>query len=358
MSAISLQELRVVRGEKVVLHVDALEVVDGELLVVLGPSGAGKSTLLRAIAGLDPIETGSVLIGGDDMAGISTRLRGVAMVFQDQALYPTLNVRDNIAFPLKIRKTHAAEVDSRVEAEARVLEIAHLLERKPGELGSGHQQLVQAARALVRVPAVFLMDEPFSRLDAKLRTQMRHEFRLLQQGYAVTTVFVTNDQQEAILMADRIAVLRDGMIQQVAAPMELYHQPAGRFVAGFIGAMGIVVGQLSADQPGYWLSFGDFRIRAWTPALASHRAGPVDVGVRPEDVCMDSAGVAVNVGDGYFVGSYGMAKVEISPRQWVEMRTPGPPPTSGTRVRIRLRRLHIFDPRTGKVVGQVEDGAG
>ncbi len=358
MSAISLEDVRVVRDGNTILDIDYLEIPDGEFLVALGPSGAGKSTLLRAIAGLDTIQGGSIRFGGVDMSDVVTAERGVAMVFQDQALYPFLDVRGNVGFPLKLRKTPPQEVASRVEAEARVLEIAHLLARKPAELGAGHQQLVQAARALVRVPEVFLMDEPLARLDAHLRVQMRQEFRLLQQGYGVTTVFVTNDQQEAMVMADRIVVLRQGAIQQIAPPMDLYRWPQTKFVAGFIGSMGFVPATVSSEGTGFFVSMGEFRLRAWTPSLASAVAGEVEVGIRPEDVVADAGGVSVRCGRGYFAGSHGIVDIEIAPGHTVEMRTDGAAPPPGTSIRIRLRRLHIFDPRTGLVLGRIEDCAG
>lgn len=358
MSAISLDNVRVVRDGKVILDIDYLEVRDGELLVALGPSGAGKSTLLRAIAGLDSIQGGTIRFDGVDVGDVDTPHRGVAMVFQDQALYPFLNVRGNVGFPLKLRKTPVEEIASRVEAEARVLEIAHLLERKPGTLGAGHQQLVQAARALVRVPDVFLMDEPLARLDAHLRVQMRQEFRLLQQGYGVTTIFVTNDQQEAMVMADRIVVLREGVISQIGPPLELYRSPENKFVAGFVGSMGFVPAQLSSDRPGFWVTMGDFRLRAWTPNLSTASSDEVDIGVRPEDIDVDPSGVAVRVVGGYFAGSHGIAEIELAPGHAVEMRTESVPPPAGSVVHIRLRRLHIFDPRSGLVLGHIEDSAG
>ncbi|MCP3994980.1 MAG: ABC transporter ATP-binding protein [bacterium] len=358
MAVVSLHDVKVIRGSSVVLDVERLEIADGELLVVLGPSGAGKSTLLRSIAGLEEIETGSIWFDGIDISRLETAERGVAMVFQDSALYPFLNVRGNVGFPLKLRRMPHDEIAARVEAEARVLEIEHLLERRPGELGAGHQQLVQAARALVRVPEVFLMDEPLARLDAHLRVQMRQEFRLLQQGYGVTTLFVTNDQDEAMVLADRVAVMNRGVICQVAGPTELYQRPASRFVGGFIGGMGFINARLVKDSPGHWVQFGGFRLRAWASALADVSSDEVELGVRPEDVIADPAGVEVIAGRGYFLGSHGLVQVEVAPGQWIEMRTPGPPPLPGETVRTRLRRLHIFDPRTGRALGRIEDGAG
>jgi ABC-type sugar transport system ATPase subunit len=360
MSSISLDNVRIVQGGVLTLAVDHLEIADGELLVVLGPSGSGKTTLLRAIAGLTDVTSGHVCFDGVDFTDVNTSNRGVAMVFQENALLPFKDARGNVAFPLEVRHIHAAEIDRRVDAEARVLAIEHLLDKRPNQLGAGHQQLVQAARALVRVPQVFLMDEPLARLDAHLRVQVRQEFRLLQQGYGVTTVFVTNDQDEAMVMADRVAVLKEGRLQQVAPPLDLYRWPESKFVAQFVGSppMEFVPGQVVADAPGYWLTFGDFRLRAWTPALGQAPQGRVEVGVRPEDVIAATPGTAARVGKGYYLGSHGYAKVELAPGRYVQMRTEGVPPAPGESIQIRLRRLHIFNPDTGLVLGRVEDGAG
>ncbi len=203
------------------------------------------------------------------------------------------------------------------------------------------------------------MDEPLARLDAHLRVQMRQEFRLLQQGYGVTTVFVTNDQDEALVMADRIAVLKDGRLQQVAAPLELYHRPISKCVAQFVGLppMGFVAGKVIADRPGYWLTFGDFRLRVWAPQLGEAPGGDVEVGVRAEDVLLDPNGTEVLVGRGYYLGSHGFAQVQLSPGAFVAMRTDDVPPQEGSRVRVRLRHLHVFHPSTGSVLGRIEDGA-
>lgn len=356
MAVITLDSVKLVRGSSLILDIDYVEVADGELLVVLGPSGAGKSMLLRVIAGLEAPSSGTVLFDGVDMTDVETADRGVAMVFQHEALYPFLDVRDNVGFPLHVRKTPPAEVTARVEAEARVLEIEHLLAKRPRELSAGHQQLVQAARALVRVPRVFLMDEPLARLDAHLRVQMRQELRLLQQGYGVTTLFVTNDQDEAMAMADRIAVIDRGGISQIGPPLELYRRPGDRFVGGFVGAMAFWQARVVADGAGFWIRFGHFSLRAWAPTLAGRET--VDIGVRPEDVILDADGVEVTVVRGYFAGGHGVAGVELAPGATAEMRTEGPPPSIGTRVRVRLRRLHIFDTSTGLTVGTIEDGAG
>ncbi|MDJ0924131.1 MAG: ABC transporter ATP-binding protein [Acidimicrobiia bacterium] len=356
MATITLENVRVVRGGTLALAVDALEIADGELLAVVGPSGSGKSTLLRAIAGLDPLASGHVLFDGYDVTRLETAKRSVAMVFQDNVLLPFKDVRGNVAFPLEVRHTPRDEISQRVEAEARALEIEHLLERMPKQLGAGHQQLVQAARAMVRVPAVFLMDEPLARLDARLRLQMRQEFRLLQQGYGVTTAFVTNDQEEAMVMADRIAVLEEGWVRQVGLPLELYHHPASRFVAEFIGSppMGFVAGRIEVDKPGYWVSFGDFRLRAWLPALGEVSSARVDVGLRAEDVVVDERGVAVPVKRSYHLGSHGFTQVELAPGETVEMRTADFGPSAGSTVKVGLRRLHLFSQETGSALGLIE----
>lgn len=360
MSVITLENVRVVHNGVLALDIDYLEVPDGELLAVLGPSGSGKTTLLRAIAGLDPLNRGTVKFDGVDLSETPTAERGVAMVFQENALFPNRDIRGNVSFPLEVRHTHATEIKRRVEAEARVLEIEHLLSRMPGQLGAGHQQLAQAARALVRVPQVFLMDEPMARLDAHLRVQMRHEFRLLQQGYGVTTLLVTNDQVEAMAMADRIMVLRDGRPVEYGAPLDLYHRPQSRFVAEFIGSppMGFLPARVTADPPGFWIEFGDFHIRAWAPSLASAPDGRAEIGIRPEDIVVDADGGQVRTGKTYFDGQFGYVEVEVASGHWLAMRTDEPPQLQSKVVKVRLRRLHVFHPDTGAVLGLVEDGAG
>ncbi len=360
MSVITLEGVRVVHNGILALDIDYLEVADGELLAVLGPSGSGKTTLLRAIAGLDSLTGGSVRFDGADLTETPTAERSVAMVFQDNTLFPHRDIRGNVSFPLEVRHTESGEIKRRVEAEARVLEIEHLLERMPGQLGAGHQQLAQAARALVRVPQVFLMDEPMARLDAHLRVQMRHEFRLLQQGYGVTTLLVTNDQVEAMAMADRIMVLRDGRPVETGAPLDLYQHPESRFVAEFIGSppMRFFPARVTADPPGFWVEFGDFHIKAWAPSLAAAPDGRAEIGVRPEDIAAHEAGVEVRTGGAYFDGRYGYVEVEVAPGHLLEMRTDEPPQLESNVMKIRLRRLHVFHPDTGAVLGRVEDGAG
>ncbi len=213
-----------------------LDIADGEFMVLVGPSGSGKTTALRMLAGLESVSAGSVFIGDRMVNRMAPRERDIAMVFQDYALYPQMTVFDNLAFGLRRRKVPRDEIQRRVDEAAKVLDIRVLLERKPGQLSGGQAQRVALGRALVREPQVFLMDEPLSNLDAKLRTQTRGEIRRIQQEIGTTTVYVTHDQVEAMTMGDRIAVLNDGLLEQVGTPEELYERPANRFVGGFIGS--------------------------------------------------------------------------------------------------------------------------
>lgn len=213
-----------------------LEIADGEFLVLVGPSGCGKSTTLRALAGLEPVEEGRILIGGKDVTDLSPAQRDIAMVFQNYALYPHMTVEKNMAFPLQLAKLPKAEIAAKVREAAEILGLTELLGRKPKDLSGGQRQRVAMGRAIVRNPQVFLMDEPLSNLDAKLRVQTRAEIASLQRRLAVTTVYVTHDQVEAMTMGDRVAVLDAGVLQQVATPRELYEDPVNDFVAGFIGS--------------------------------------------------------------------------------------------------------------------------
>ncbi len=222
-------------GTEAVHDVD-LDIADGEFVILVGPSGCGKSTLLRMIVGLEDISSGELSIGGTVVNDLGPKDRDLAMVFQNYALYPHLSVRENMAFPLRIAKVPDAEVTRRVDEAARVLELTELLDRKPANMSGGQRQRVAMGRAIVRDPKAFLFDEPLSNLDAKLRVQMRTEIARVQKRYGTTTVYVTHDQTEAMTLGDRVAVLRKGIVQQVASPKELYTRPANLFVAGFIGS--------------------------------------------------------------------------------------------------------------------------
>ena len=214
----------------------ALKIDAGEFLILVGPSGCGKSTLMNCIAGLEPISSGAIEIGGRDMTQVSPKDRDIAMVFQSYALYPTMSVRDNIAFGLKMRKVPAAKIEEEVARVAKLLQIEPLLERKPSQLSGGQQQRVAMGRALARRPKIYLFDEPLSNLDAKLRVEMRTEIKLMHQRLKTTTVYVTHDQIEAMTLGDKVAVMKDGVIQQFGTPHEIYNNPANLFVASFIGS--------------------------------------------------------------------------------------------------------------------------
>ena len=266
MSRIALESItkRYQDGTTAVRSLD-LSIADGELMVLVGPSGCGKTTALRMVAGLEEITEGTILIDGQPVNDMEPRDRDIAMVFQSYALYPHLTVRDNMAFSLKYRKTPKQEIRRRVDEAARILELEELLGRKPRQLSGGQRQRVAMGRAIVRQPRAFLMDEPLSNLDAKLRVQMRAEIAKLQRSLGVTTIYVTHDQTEAMTLGSRVAVLRHGVLQQVAAPQELYQRPANLFVAGFIGspAMNLIEATLErgAGNPGGRPGTGD-RARA------------------------------------------------------------------------------------------------
>ncbi|TBU89015.1 ABC transporter ATP-binding protein [Phytopseudomonas dryadis] len=213
-----------------------LKIDSGEFLILVGPSGCGKSTLMNCIAGLETISGGAILVDGADISGMSPKDRDIAMVFQSYALYPTMSVRDNIAFGLKMRKMTPAAIDEEVARVAKLLQIEHLLRRKPGQLSGGQQQRVAMGRALARRPKIYLFDEPLSNLDAKLRVEMRTEIKLMHQRLRTTTVYVTHDQIEAMTLGDKVAVMKDGVIQQFGTPKQIYNDPANLFVASFIGS--------------------------------------------------------------------------------------------------------------------------
>lgn len=213
-----------------------LSIKDGEFLILVGPSGCGKSTLMNCIAGLESITGGAIMIGDQDVSGMSPKDRDIAMVFQSYALYPTMSVRENIEFGLKIRKMAQLAIDEEVARVAKLLQIEHLLNRKPGQLSGGQQQRVAMGRALARRPKIYLFDEPLSNLDAKLRVEMRTEMKLMHQRLKTTTVYVTHDQIEAMTLGDKVAVMKDGIIQQFGTPKEIYNDPANLFVASFIGS--------------------------------------------------------------------------------------------------------------------------
>jgi multiple sugar transport system ATP-binding protein len=272
-------------GFEAVKHLD-LDVPDGELMILVGPSGCGKSTALRMVAGLEDISDGELKIGGQVVNDRAPKDRDIAMVFQNYALYPHMTVRENMGFALKLAKTPQAEIDQKVGEAARILDLEQHLERKPANLSGGQRQRVAMGRAIVRNPSVFLMDEPLSNLDAKLRVQMRTEISRIQQRLQTTTIYVTHDQTEAMTLGDRIAVMRAGVLQQVGPPSELYGHPNNLFVAGFIGSpsMNFLSGEINGDK--VHLPIGDVRIpdelrRRLESGPGGGRRGVI-AGLRPE----------------------------------------------------------------------------
>ncbi len=269
-----------------------LDVEDKEFLVLVGPSGCGKSTALRMVAGLEEISGGTLSIGERVVNDVEPKDRDIAMVFQNYALYPHMSVYDNIGFALKLARTPKAEADERIREAARILELEDHLDRKPGQLSGGQRQRVAMGRAIVRQPAAFLMDEPLSNLDAKLRVQMRAEIAKLQRDLGVTTIYVTHDQVEAMTMGDRVAVLKDGYLQQVDTPQNLYDRPTNVFVGAFIGSpsMNLYEGQLSTSNGDMYVTLGSQTIRlhpdtiAKRPGLRDYGDKTVIVGIRPEDM--------------------------------------------------------------------------
>src|SRR4028118_1923880 len=260
----------------------SLDIADGEFIILVGPSGCGKSTLLRMIVGLEDITSGDMVIGGERVNDKAPRDRDLAMVFQNYALYPHLTVYENIAFPLRLAKTHSEEeIDEKVRRASKTLELDEHLERKPGNLSGGQRQRVAMGRAIVRDAKAFLFDEPLSNLDAKLRGQMRTEISRLQKKLGITTVYVTHDQTEAMTLGDRVAVLRRGIMEQLASPRELYEAPANLFVAGFIGSppMNFLPATVEGDM--VELPFGKVRIPAEKAKMATGR-GLLIAGIRPE----------------------------------------------------------------------------
>jgi|SRR5689334_22810408 multiple sugar transport system ATP-binding protein len=281
-------------GTVAVDNVD-LEIADGELLVLVGPSGSGKTTVLRLTAGLEELTDGEIRIGDRVVNDLHPMDRDIAMVFQNYALYPHMTVRENIGFGLRLRHRPKAEIRERVDGAARKLALFELLSRKPGQLSGGQRQRVAMGRAIVRDPAAFLMDEPLSNLDAKLRVQMRAEIQRLQNELGTTTMYVTHDQVEAMTMGDRVAVMRDGRLIQVDTPQALYASPADLFVAGFIGspAMNFVRARLEGSNGSLVASFGSSRLelptRALPTAVAQRSGGEVIVGLRPEHLELASS---------------------------------------------------------------------
>jgi multiple sugar transport system ATP-binding protein len=292
VAEIELHQLTKVYGDgtRAVKELD-LQIPDGEFTVLVGPSGCGKTTALRMVAGLEPITSGEVRIGGRVVNNLPPKSRDVAMVFQNYALYPHMSAYKNMAFGLKLRKLPRAEIDRRVKDAARILGLSEVLGKRPRTLSGGQRQRVAMGRAIVREPQAFLMDEPLSNLDAKLRVEMRAEIARIQRDLEVTTIYVTHDQTEALTLGDRVAVMRDGVLQQLDVPQLLYDEPVNLFVAEFIGSppMNLVGADLVAANGGLEAKFGEHRLRVadvlleHRPALRTFEGTRVILGIRPED---------------------------------------------------------------------------
>ena len=274
-------------GTTLVVKDFSLDVQDGEFIVLVGPSGCGKSTTLRMVAGLEDVSGGTIKIGDRTVNDVPPKDRDIAMVFQSYALYPHMTVRENMGFSLKLRKRSKTEIEKKVRDAAKVLDIEHLLDRKPKQLSGGQRQRVAVGRAIVRDPACFLFDEPLSNLDAKLRVEMRAELKQLHQRLASTTLYVTHDQEEAMTLGDRVVVMKDGVMQQVGSALEIYHQPANRFVAGFLGSppMNFFEGTLVKQGDNLLFDEGSGRLPVanWaSEPLKEHVGEKIVLGVRPE----------------------------------------------------------------------------
>jgi multiple sugar transport system ATP-binding protein len=354
-------------GDVTVLKDLNIDINDGEFLVLVGPSGCGKSTALRCLAGLEEITDGNIWIGDRVVNDTPPKDRDIAMVFQSYALYPHMSVADNMAFGLKLRKVPKAEIDKRVKEAAEMLSIGHLLDRKPKALSGGQRQRVALGRAIVRDPAVFLMDEPLSNLDAKLRVQTRAEISKLHQRLKTTFIYVTHDQTEAMTMGSRIAVMRDGILQQLDTPQNLYDNPSNMFVAGFIGspAMNFFEAKLDRVNNGVGVVIGkDFMVpvpASKVDKIGSHVGKNVYFGIRPEDV-HDAAYVARGVDENArltaqvnlteAMGSEVFAYVENSGKEFIGRLDPRTTARTGHPLDIVLDmdKMHLFDRETEKAL--------
>jgi multiple sugar transport system ATP-binding protein len=335
-----------------------IDIADGEFLVLVGPSGCGKSTSLRMLAGLEEVNDGDIWIGDRNVTDLSPKDRDVAMVFQNYALYPHMSVADNMGFALKIAGVNKSEIAKRVADAAKILDLQEYLERKPKTLSGGQRQRVAMGRAIVRNPQVFLMDEPLSNLDAKLRVQTRTQIASLQRRLGVTMVYVTHDQIEAMTMGDRVAVLKDGILQQCATPRDMYDHPDNVFVAGFIGSPAMNLFDVPVVDGG--VKFGS-AVHSIDRDVLKDASKEVTLGIRPEDLAIaaEGEGLAVEVqvveelgADAYIYGTTTETAGEVKPIiARVDGRTP---PKKGSTVHLTPKKgehVHLFDPATGLRLG-------
>ena len=353
MATVSLKDVRKSYGSTEVIHGVSVDIADGEFIVIVGPSGCGKSTLLRMVAGLEAITAGTIEIAGRVVNDLEPRARDIAMVFQNYALYPHMSVFDNMAYGLKIAGIRGADLIARVEKTAAMLELTPYLARKPRELSGGQRQRVAKGRALVRRPAAFLLDEPLSNLDAKLRVQMRLQIKDLQRSVDTTTLYVTHDQVEAMTLADRLIVMNAGVPEQIAAPMAIYERPATVFVAGFIGspAMNIVPVTVTPDRAGVLLPGG---AAVPLPGLSLPASGSdVLFGIRPEHlVVADDGPIPLVVHALEVLGADAFAHAGLGAGEpGLVVRMPGTAavrPNEKITVTLDPAFAHLFDPATGR----------
>jgi multiple sugar transport system ATP-binding protein len=360
MAAVSLRSLRKSYGSTVVVKEISLEIEDSEFLVLLGPSGCGKSTVLRMIAGLEPITDGEICIAGKVVNRLDPRERDIAMVFQNYALYPHMKVRDNIGFCLENMGVSKSVTKQRVEDAARTVRMEDYLDRLPGQLSGGQRQRVAIGRAIVRKPKVFLMDEPLSNLDAKLRSEMRAELSRLHDLLRITTIYVTHDQVEAMTLADRIVVMNGGVVQQVGAPMEVYRRPHNRFVAGFIGTptMNFLELDVVDDGDGRRLRAEGVDVKLPEPMAARLDAFvglPITLGFRPQHVRAAAPGEALFEGPVEVVEPYGpetYATLRVGAASVSARLEPTDTPVKGKPFHLSadIGDLYFFDPETSSAI--------
>jgi len=348
MAAIVIEQVGMTFGGTVALDAVSLTVADGELVALLGPSGCGKTTLLRIIAGLQTETAGRVLIGGRDMAGVPPRRRGLAMVFQNYAVFPHMKVRDNVAFGLRMNKAPADRIERQVARASALLHIEQLLDRYPAQLSGGQRQRVAVARALAVEPAVLLMDEPLSNLDALLRLEMRADLKTILQQAGTTTLYVTHDQTEAMGLADRIAVMSNGRVEQAAPPAEIYRHPASRFVAGFLGSPPMNFLPLPVTDG--TVALGNLRLRA-PDGLAR-----VVLGMRPEDLAAaeERDGFPFTVQVTEPLGSHALLTGRVNDALLRVMMPPDVRAAPGSVLHLRpdLQRVSWFDAASGAALGE------
>ena len=352
MAAIELERARVVSGGARRLDDVSLAVADGDFVAIVGASGSGKTTLLRTVAGLDSLASGSIRFDGTDVTASSPGERDVSVVFQEPALLGHLNVRRNVSFPLDVRHRDREEIRNRVDAEVRALRIEELMNRHPNELSHGEQQMVQIGRALVHMPRVLLLDEPFAALDEPLRHRMRAEIGMLQEGYGVTTLMSTNDPLDVASLARSVVVIQEGRLAQVGPTAGVRRSPATLVAAAATGWLSLVETTVVADREGFWLVRDDprggeqVRIRAWASGLAAHVGSAVVVGVRPEDLVVTSSGSIPAVVERRLPVPTGAVQCEVAGALLMASTDPSTPVASGDAVQLRIDHLVVFDPTT------------